>query len=59
MKGEFEALQDQLSGVEQYAMRYLEAERAHINSQELRLAEVSSLSHPLFLILLLLRAEMT
>ena len=40
VQSEFAQLQEQLSGVEQYAMRYLEAERAHIISQELRLAEV-------------------
>ena len=40
VQSEFALLHEQLSGVEQYAMRYLEAERAHITSQELRLAEV-------------------
>ena len=40
VQSEFDRLQEELSGVEQYAMRYLEAERAHITSQELRLAEV-------------------
>jgi hypothetical protein len=39
VQSEFALLHEQLSGVEQYAMRYLEAERAHITSQELRLAE--------------------
>ena len=37
---EFALLQEQLSGVEQYAMRYLELERADITSEELRIAEV-------------------
>ena len=40
VQSEFDRLQEELSGVEQYAMRYLESERAHITSQELRLAEV-------------------
>ena len=40
VQSEFARLQEQLSGVEQYAVRYLEAERAHIMSHELRLAEV-------------------
>jgi E1A-binding protein p400 len=39
VQSEFAKLQEELSGVEQYAMRYLEAERAHIISQELRMAE--------------------
>ena len=45
VQSEFAQLQEQLSGVEQYAMRYLEAERAHIISQELQMAEVC-LHHP-------------
>ena len=40
VQSEFDRLQEELSGVEQYAVRYLESERAHITSQELRLAEV-------------------
>ena len=40
VQSEFASLQEQLSGVEQYAMRYLEAERAHITDMELRQAEV-------------------
>jgi hypothetical protein len=39
VQSEFDRLQEELSGVEQYAVRYLESERAHITSQELRLAE--------------------
>jgi superfamily II DNA/RNA helicase len=39
VQSEFDRLQEELSGVEQYAMRYLEAERAHVTSQELRQAE--------------------
>ena len=42
VQSEFDRLQEELSGVEQYAMRYLEAERAHVTSQELRQAEVCS-----------------
>ena len=45
VQSEFALLHDQLSGVEQYAMRYLETERVHI-SQELRLAEVGKTYSP-------------
>lgn len=45
VQSEFARLQEQLSGVEQYAMRYLESERAHIISQELRLAQVHTHTH--------------
>lgn len=46
VQSEFAQLQEQLSGVEQYAVRYLEAERAHITSQELQMAEVGVHHHP-------------
>ena len=40
VQSEFDLMREQLSGVEQYAMRYLEAERADVATEELRVAEV-------------------
>lgn len=38
--GEFARLEEQLSGVERYAMKFLEAENAEFAAQQLRVAEV-------------------
>ena len=40
---EFAAIEHQLSGIERYAMRYLEEENAEIAAEQLKLAEVSNL----------------
>jgi hypothetical protein len=39
---EFVTIEHQLSGIERYAMRYLEEENADIAAEQLKLAEVSS-----------------
>ncbi len=39
---EFVTIEHQLSGVERYAMRYLEEENADVAAEQLKLAEVSS-----------------
>ena len=41
---EFATIEHQLSGVERYAMRYLEEENAEIAAEQLKLAEVSIVS---------------
>ena len=38
---EFARIEDQLNGVERYAMRFLEAENAEFAAEQLRIAEVS------------------
>ena len=40
---EFATIEHQLSGIERYAMRYLEEENAEIAAEQLKLAEVSNL----------------
>lgn len=39
---EFAAIEHQLSGIERYAMRYLEEENADIAAEQLKIAEVSN-----------------
>lgn len=39
---EFAAIEHQLSGIERYAMRYLEEETAEIATEQLKMAEVSN-----------------
>ena len=42
---EFARIEDQLSGVERYAMRFLEAENAEFAAEQLRIAEVNKNTH--------------
>lgn len=47
---EFAAIEQQLSGIERYAMRYLEEENADIAAEQLKLAEVSNYNNMLVML---------
>ena len=48
---EFAAIEHQLSGIERYAMRYLEEENAEIAAEQLKIAEVSKYYNNVLVIL--------